>query len=29
LDRVPSDPRLSIGGAPIILAPTVPLLPSE
>ena len=29
LDRVPEDPRLSIGGPPIILAPTAPLLPSE
>lgn len=29
LDRVPADPRLSIGGPPMVLAPTAPLLPPE
>lgn len=29
LDRVPEDPRLSLGGPPIILDPTPPPLPSE
>jgi len=29
LDRVPANPRLSIGGPPMVLAPTAPLLPPE